>query len=459
MKQCPFCSEEIQEEAIKCRHCRSILTKVSSNEIGGGCNAPSPKEFGWLVPVSIVLILVFWAAANYKQSSPNPTAAEQSSNSPEASYTLSADSLYREYEENEVAADAKYKGRVIIVSGIIQDIGKDFTDTAYVILAVEGLFGVHCMYAKGEEFSVAQLSKGQQITIKGVVSGKMIGNVVIQECKQVLEEEERPNQRAIQSQQDEPNFISVNGQVVPNPQKQQNQSTMPEPSQTADVNDANKIKEYYPNGNLKAEKTFRNGKIEGEVKEYYDSGEIQWITIFKDDKPNGVLKEFFKSGKLRMEETLQNGRLEGMRKTYYESGALRSTDYYNDGFRNGPWERYFENGDLFWKWNYLNGKWDSKNDTAIFKNKKDGLTKFFFGDKSLAYEANIKNGKVDGLLKEYYRNGNVSDESNFVDGVPDGTYKEYDENGSLVRNKRYSLFLLTARLMKIIVSGFVGMAG
>jgi len=479
--------------------------------MGDSHKAPSSKEFGWLVPVIILLILVFWAALNYKQSSPNPTAAEQSNASPEVSYTLTADSLYREYEENEVAADAKYKGQVIIISGIIQDIGKDIMDAAYVVLAAEGLFGVQCMYAKGEELSVAHLFKGQQITIKGVVSGKVIGNVLIRECKQVLEEEQRPNQGAIQSQQDEPNYISVNGQVVPNPKRHQNQSFVTESPQTTDVSGANEIKEYYKNGNLKSvcsvkdnkpegqqkfyyengnlknegffkngvanglmkeyfengklktELTSKNGKTEGEVRKYYDSGELLQISFFKNGESDGLQRIFYRNGQLRVEDTLKNGRIEGVRKTFYESGALRSTDFYSEGIQDGLWERYFENGEPFWKWNYLNGKWDAKNETAIFKNKKDGLTQFFFKDKSLAYEVTIKNGKMEGPLKEYYQNGNVNVEMNFSDGVPDGTYKEYNEDGSL--SEEYGGVTLTllrtykVRLVKIAMSGVVGMAG
>jgi len=96
-----------------------------------------------------------------------------------ASYTVSANQLYSEYNSNEVAADAKYKGKVVIVSGTIQDIGKDIMDDAYIVIGGKGfLDGVQCTFTKGEQSSVARLSKGQQVTVKGEVAGKM-GNVLI----------------------------------------------------------------------------------------------------------------------------------------------------------------------------------------------------------------------------------------------------------------------------------------
>ena len=95
------------------------------------------------------------------------------------SYTLTADQLFSEYKANEVAADNKYKGKVVLISGPIRQNGK-FMGTAYILIGGHGfLDGVQCMF--GESAEVGSLSKGSQVTVKGEVGGKK-GNVLLRNC-------------------------------------------------------------------------------------------------------------------------------------------------------------------------------------------------------------------------------------------------------------------------------------
>jgi hypothetical protein len=129
--------------------------------------------------LSLFVLIVFGLLAVGSVDTEEDTKKVQSQ---AASYALSANQLYSEYKSNEVAADGKYKGQVVVVSGIIQNIGKDIMDDAYIVIGGTGfLDGVQCMFTKGQQSSVARLSKGQHVTVKGEVSGKM-GNVLVSKC-------------------------------------------------------------------------------------------------------------------------------------------------------------------------------------------------------------------------------------------------------------------------------------
>ena len=96
--------------------------------------------------------------------------------------TVSAAELYAEYKANEVAADQRYKGRVVAVSGVVDNIGKGIMGTMYVALDTGEMVGsVQCMFGKEHANSLAGLSKGQSVTIQGKCTGKMM-NVLLDGC-------------------------------------------------------------------------------------------------------------------------------------------------------------------------------------------------------------------------------------------------------------------------------------
>jgi hypothetical protein len=98
---------------------------------------------------------------------------------------ISASQLFQEYENNEVAADEKYKGKSLEVSGRVGSIGKDFLDTIYVAISRGGefeIFHVQCFFEDKYKQEAASLSKGQQVIIRGRCEGKM-GNVMLKRCE------------------------------------------------------------------------------------------------------------------------------------------------------------------------------------------------------------------------------------------------------------------------------------
>jgi len=62
------------------------------------------------------------------------------------------------------------------------------------------------------------------------------------------------------------------------------------------------------------------------------------------DKEEGVCKEYYKNGQLKAEYNCKDGKLEGESRFYYESGALKSRKNYKNGKLDGISTWYFKSG-------------------------------------------------------------------------------------------------------------------
>lgn len=118
-----------------------------------------------------------------KPESKPETKPEEKPEPVEEVIAITAAELYQAYEDNEVAADQKYKGKTLEVSGTINNIGKDIIDRMYITLDTgDIILSVQVYFKKEHEDVIASLSKGQDVTIIGTGDGQSM-NVMIKNAQ------------------------------------------------------------------------------------------------------------------------------------------------------------------------------------------------------------------------------------------------------------------------------------
>jgi len=95
--------------------------------------------------------------------------------------TVTAVELYYDYQKNGLAADEKYKDKVIIVEGSISEIDKDLGDI-YCSLNTADYDWVRCYFSKSHAKEAANLEKKMKISVKGKVEGKFGAYLNLRGC-------------------------------------------------------------------------------------------------------------------------------------------------------------------------------------------------------------------------------------------------------------------------------------
>lgn len=102
--------------------------------------------------------------------------------------TVDLQTLLASYDDNELAADSRFKGKSIQVSGVVDDIKNDIVGRPFVILGTGKEFeipAVQCWLASGAKGKAARLHKGGPATLRGEVRGLMM-HVQVGDCDIVI---------------------------------------------------------------------------------------------------------------------------------------------------------------------------------------------------------------------------------------------------------------------------------
>jgi hypothetical protein len=124
------------------------------------------------------LIIVGFVMAFF--STPHVSNTDASDDGPTIS--VDADKLAFDYKNNEVTADTTYKGKPLIVAGVIDSINKDFQNEIWVGLKTDNQFMP--IHAKG--LTVAQasgLKKGEVVALICHGDGMIVGSPMLRDCR------------------------------------------------------------------------------------------------------------------------------------------------------------------------------------------------------------------------------------------------------------------------------------
>lgn len=141
------------------------------------------KYLRWiLIALGIFILIGIIAVASGGDEKPKTEVSKKETTpvEPEPD-SIAAAKLYQEYEANEIAADKKYKGKKMRISGKVESIGKDVLNEPYITLyAGDAAFHVQCYLNDGAQAEI--LKKGDTIVLDGEVSGLSVLNVLVKDC-------------------------------------------------------------------------------------------------------------------------------------------------------------------------------------------------------------------------------------------------------------------------------------
>lgn len=100
-----------------------------------------------------------------------------------SSVVVSNMQLFSDYQANEVAADAKYKGKQLLVTGTVASIGKGPFGGLILRLATTNEFmSTMCSMEKSETSDMAELQKGEQVRVLCKGRGMVLGSPSLDDC-------------------------------------------------------------------------------------------------------------------------------------------------------------------------------------------------------------------------------------------------------------------------------------
>lgn len=95
-----------------------------------------------------------------------------------------AKNMFSVYDKNQVKGDTSFKGKSIIISGVVDSINSGIGDIPYVVLKAGDMFdGVHLSFKKDYRTLAGDLNKGQKVTYACIGDSVIVGTPTLKNCQ------------------------------------------------------------------------------------------------------------------------------------------------------------------------------------------------------------------------------------------------------------------------------------
>ena len=97
---------------------------------------------------------------------------------------ITVDELLNAYQADRKAAEAQYKGKILLITGTVDSIGINLVSIPFVKLAGNGVeaWRVQCIFDKDYESELAKVKRGERITIQGKCDDYLPPDVTMKNC-------------------------------------------------------------------------------------------------------------------------------------------------------------------------------------------------------------------------------------------------------------------------------------
>lgn len=189
---CKECGFKISDKAAICVHCGAPVAAPAAGPAAAPAPAkkkPKPLWARLLVPIVAAIITLLALIKTFPDAfEPLSSTIGLGVEKPPAiapappTPPVSAARLSRDYKTNEASADIAYKGKSLLVNGVVDAINKNSEIPSVILSGGAAARAVQAQFPKTELDKLSPLKQGQKITLTCVGAGTVNGSPILKGC-------------------------------------------------------------------------------------------------------------------------------------------------------------------------------------------------------------------------------------------------------------------------------------